>query len=95
LLRIKSKKYGEQIIYTDFRSSSVSALGDINQVVHIAGWEGNDLIIETTNSDGKRLIQSLKLLSHPHRLQRITELLISNNKSKSVKLKQIYKLKNK
>lgn len=37
-----------QRLFTDFRGASVSASGGLQQRVSVAGWEGEELVVETT-----------------------------------------------
>jgi len=53
-------KEGQEKVYTDFRSTSVSSSSKLNQKITIAGWENNVLIVENTISVG-RFIQQFKL----------------------------------
>jgi|GEM_PF-3016333 len=42
-------------LHTDFRGASVSASGGLHQRIATAGWEGGDLVIETTALDLKEV----------------------------------------
>lgn len=48
---------GQQRLYTDFRGASVSALGGSGQRVVTAGWQQQDLIVETATAGGQRLVE--------------------------------------
>ncbi len=81
-------------IYTDLRGSSISVLGGANQSVSFAGWEGNSLVVETTKDNGSKINERFTLLSNPQRLERITEIVLREQKNNTVHIKQIYALKN-
>lgn len=80
-------------IYTDLRGSSVSVLGGADQSVSFAGWEGNSLVIETTQDDTQKTNERFTLLTSPKRLERTTEIQLSGQKNNTVQIKQIYELK--
>lgn len=80
-------------IYTDLRGSSISVLGGMNQSVSFAGWEGNSLIVETTKDNTPKINERFTLLSNPQRLERMTEIVLSEQKNNTVQIKQIYELK--
>jgi len=91
LLKIYSKQNGEQNIYTDFRSSTISAaVSGVNQDVVVSGWEGKSLIIETTRSNGLKSIQTLSLITDHQRLEKIIEVSVQNQDMKSIRIRQIY-----
>lgn len=90
LLKIYSNKMGEQTLYTDFRSTSISAMGGINQRITVSGWEGNTLVIESTRANGQRSIQTLKLLTNPQRVELITEMPNLDQDMKPVRIRQVY-----
>ena len=92
VLKINTGYSVEQKIYTDFRSSSISAKGGVDQLVSIAGWEGNSLFIETTHANGQKSIEQLKLYSNPKRLER--RVTLSDQNAKMLHIKQIYFMKN-
>ena len=61
LLLITDENTQRQHIFTDFRGASVSANGDLQQRVTIAGWEGTVLVVETTLRSGTKLVQNFKI----------------------------------
>ncbi len=88
LFRVNMKR-----IYTDLRGSSVSVLGGADQSVSFAGWEGNSLVIETTQDDTPKTNERFTLLANPKRLERTTEIQLRGQKNNTVQIKQIYELK--
>ncbi len=56
-LLIVGGNHQRQRLFTDFRGASISAAGDPQQRVTVAGWEGVVLVVETTMNNGMRLIQ--------------------------------------
>lgn len=89
LFRINMKR-----IYTDLRGSSISALRGSYQSVSFAGWEGNSLVVETTKDNAPKINERFTLLNNPQRLERITEIVLREQKNNTVQIKQIYELKN-
>ena len=81
-------KAGQEEIYTDFRSSSVSSNHDLNQKVTIAGWENNSLVVENTLSSG-RFIQQFTLDSTSGQLW-IDTLITTSHLPKPLKFRRIY-----
>ena len=61
LLLITDENARRQPIFTDFRGASVSANGDLQQRVTVAGWEGTALVVETTLSSGTKLTQNFQI----------------------------------
>ncbi len=61
LLVITDEHDQSQRLYTDFRGASVSASNPAPQRVAVAGWEGNDLVVEMHAGGGGRLIRSYHL----------------------------------
>lgn len=61
LLLITDESAQRQRIFTDFRGASVSANGDLQQRVTIAGWEGTALVVETTLRSGTKLVQNFQI----------------------------------
>lgn len=57
MLLIADENEQRQRIFTDFRGSSVSANGGLQQRVSVAGWEGASLVVETTML-GKKMTQN-------------------------------------
>ena len=57
MLLIADENDQRQLLFTDFRGASVSANGDLQQRVAVAGWEGDMLVVETTML-GKKLVQT-------------------------------------
>lgn len=93
LLTITSTEHGTRKIYTDYRASSVSAMGDLDQPVTTGGWEGTVLVIEMTTAGGNHAIQRLQLLTEPRRLERVTEFKMRDKKGKPIQIRQIFLLK--
>ena len=60
MLLIADESDRRQRLFTDFRGTSVSANGGLQQRVAVAGWEGAVLVAETTML-GKKLIQSYQI----------------------------------
>jgi hypothetical protein len=89
-LRIVADQSNEQTIFTDFRSTSITALGGKQQRVVIAGWESNDLVIETRTLAGSATVQRLRLLENPRRLERVTEMPSPVPGGESIVIKQIF-----
>lgn len=61
-------------LYTDNRGSSISASGGMNQQVSTAGWEKDELVVETTSVKNGRFIQRYKLEAGGSRLSLVTEM---------------------
>lgn len=61
LLLIADENTQRQHIFTDFRGASVSANGDLQQRVTVAGWEGTVLVVETTLRSGTKLVQNFQI----------------------------------
>ena len=89
-LRIVADQGDEQTIFTDLRSTSVTALGGLRQKVVLAGWESNELVIESRTLDGSATIQRLRLLENPRRLERVTEIPSPDPGGESIVIKQIF-----
>jgi hypothetical protein len=60
MLLIADENDQRQRIFTDFRGTSVSANGGLQQRVSVAGWEGTALVVETTML-GKKLTQNYQI----------------------------------
>jgi len=80
----------EQRIFTDYRGSSISAQGGMDQKVTTARWEKDVLVIETRATGENVTTQRLKFLENPHRLERVTELPSPEPDGKSIEIKQIF-----
>ena len=89
-LIIVADQLDKQRIFTDFRGSSISALGGMQQKVVTAGWESNVLVIESRTSGVNVTIQRLRLLANPRRLERVTEIPSPGPEGESIKIKQIF-----
>ncbi len=61
-------------IYTDNRGSSISVSGGMNQQVSTAGWEQDELVVETSSVKGGRFTQRYKLEADGSRLSLTTEM---------------------
>ena len=48
---------GARRIYTDERATSVSAGGRGPSLVSVAGWEGDTLVVESTDDRGLRIVE--------------------------------------
>lgn len=89
---IKTRGIEPRVIYTDYRYSSVTAIGGSTPVTAAAGWEDDVLVVNFDTGVENRIIQRFNRLSEPDRLQRITEL-SPNRGKKVVSIKQIFQLK--
>lgn len=89
-LRVVADQIDKQTIYTDFRSTSISTRGGPQQKVVIAGWEGSELVIETRTLGGSAMIQRLRLLEDPRRLERVTEIPSPDPDEESIVIKQVF-----
>lgn len=58
MLLITDENNQRRRLFTDFRGSSVSASGSMQQRVSVAGWEGTVLVVETMLNSGARLTQN-------------------------------------
>ncbi len=94
LLTVTTDRQGTRKLYTDFRGASVSAQGGMDQQVVTGGWEGDVLVIEITSAGGEHIVQRLRLLDEPLRLERVTELPGRDENSKAIQVKQIFLPKN-
>ena len=65
-----------QRLFTDYRGMSISASGAIQQKLSTAGWEGNNLVVETTDNNGLRLLQRYQLDAQLLQLKVDTEILL-------------------
>ena len=83
-------KEGQEKVYTDFRSTSVSSSSDMNQKITIAGWENNVLIVENTISAG-RFIQQFKLNPSSGNLWVNTQI-ITSRLPKPIQFNRVYEL---
>ena len=90
LLTVTTERQGTRKLYTDFRGASVSAQGGMDQQVVTGGWEGDVLVIEITSAGGEHIVQRLRLLDEPLRLERVTELPDRDKNSKAIQVKQIF-----
>jgi len=81
---------GQEQIYTDFRSSSVSSTSNKSQKVTIAGWEDNILFVEHTLSSG-RFIQQVSINPNSGQLQ-IETLILTPHLPKQLKFTRFYDL---
>ncbi len=90
---IYSRSTGTRVIYTDYRYSSVSAIGGSHQVTATAGWEDDVLVVNFDTGVDKSVVQRFKLLSEPDRLQRITVLSPEHPGEKVVTIRQVFQLK--
>ena len=79
---------GQEKVYTDFRSSSVSSSNHPNQKAIIAGWENNTLVVEYTLSSG-RVIQQFNLNSASGKLW-IDTLITTPRLPKPVEFNSVY-----
>ena len=90
LLIFITKNGRRQRIYTDFRGTSISAKTDIPQKIVTAGWENEELVIETT-LDSFRLIQRYKLDAESDQLW-ISSVILISSLPKAVQFNQVYRL---
>jgi len=86
---IKKNGYNQRV-YTDFRGTSISAKTDIPQKIVTAGWEKEELVIETT-LDSFRLIQRYKLYTKSRQLW-ISSVILISSLPKAVQFNQVYRL---
>ena len=89
-LRIVADHSDEQAIFTDLRGTSITALGGLQQKIVIAGWEDNELVIETRTLGGSATVQRLRLLENPRRLERVTEMPSPGPGGEPIVIKQIF-----
>lgn len=61
MLLVSDENDRRQRVFTDFRSASVSASGGMQQRVAVADWEGAALVVETTMSNGSKLVQNYQI----------------------------------
>ncbi len=90
LLTFITKNGRRQRVYTDFRGTSISAKMDIPQKIVTAGWENEELVIETT-FDSFRLIQRYKLDAESRQLW-INSSILTSSLPKKVQFNQVYRL---
>jgi len=90
LLTMSMEQLGKRKCYTDYRGASVSAQGGMDQEVVTCGWEGDALVIEVISSGGNRIVQRLRRLDEPLRLERISDLLVMSGGDKTLQVKQIF-----
>lgn len=89
-LRIVADQGDEQTIFTDFRSTSITALGGLQQKAVIAGWESHELVIESRTTGGSATVTRLRLLENPLRLERVTEIPAPGPDGEAIVIKQIF-----
>ena len=61
MLLIVDENAQRQRLFTDFRGASVSANGGLRQRVAVAGWEGGVLVVESSMSNGLKLVQHYQI----------------------------------
>lgn len=61
MLLITTEDGRMQRLFTDYRGIAISASGAIRQKLSTAGWEGDILVVETTDNNGTRWIQRYQL----------------------------------
>ena len=61
ILLIVDENAQRQRLFTDFRGASVSANGGLRQRVAVAGWEGAVLVVESSMSNGLKLVQHYQI----------------------------------
>lgn len=92
-LVIATDRGGERKFITDYRrSSSISAMGDSDQRVVTAGWEKDVLVIESRSAGGRVVVQRMRLLDQPGRLERVTELPALGRDGSLTEIRQVYAL---
>ena len=80
-------------VYTDYRSSGVSASSALNQPQMTAGWEDDALIIEIVNNNGKyNKIESYRLGIEKQQLHVLSTIKLPRV-AQSVTIKRVYDLK--
>ncbi|WP_157606866.1 hypothetical protein [Sedimenticola selenatireducens] len=79
----------QQRLFTDFRGAAVSASSSVPQAVTTAGWEGDVLVIETTQDSKPTLLQRYHLRTDSGQLEVITNLTLPGT-SLNVSIKCFY-----
>jgi len=79
---------GQEKVYTDFRSSTISTNNDPDQRITIAGWEDNILFLESTLSAG-RVIQQFNLKTASDQLW-VKTAILTPHLPKSVRFNRVY-----
>jgi len=79
----------QQRLFTDFRGAAVSASSSVPQAVTTAGWEGDVLVIETTQDSKPTLLQRYHLRTDTGQLEVITNLTLPGT-SLNVSIKCFY-----
>lgn len=88
-LLIVGETHQSQRFFTDFRGASISASGDLQQRVTIAGWEGEVLVVETTLNSGIRIVQRYQIDDRTGQLMISSATRLSD--SQSIMLHLVYK----
>ncbi len=89
-LEIQTAPHRKRKLYTDRRGPSIAAMGVMGSQVSTAGWQGNQLVIRTSNGAGEQILQRLRILTGPRRLELVTELPPRDAYGNSVMLRQIF-----
>ena len=83
-------KDSQQRVYTDFRGTSVSVSGGMNQIITTAGWESDVLVVESTMNGG-RFIQQFNLNAESRQLW-VSTLISTSRLPKHIQFNRVYEL---
>jgi hypothetical protein len=89
ILTFITKNGYNQRVYTDFRGTRISAMSGIPKKIVTAGWEKEELVIETT-LDSFRLIQRYKLHTKPKQLW-VSSIILISSLPKAIQFNQVYR----
>lgn len=89
-LVVSSGAGAEQTIYTDFRGASVSAMDSATRKIVIAGWESDELVIEIRKDGGAAVVQRLRILERPSRIERVTEIPAPDGEKGAIQIRQVF-----
>lgn len=89
LLLISADDQPQQRLFTDYRGATVSAHGALQQRVTTAGWETDELVVETTRDGTPRLVQRYRLNADSGSLEVSTEI-TPPGASAPVSIKRVY-----
>lgn len=86
MLLITDESGQRQRLFTDFRGTSVSASGGLQQRVSIAGWEDAALVVESTMPGGSRRVQNYQIDASTGQLMIITTASLPEKQAVSYRL---------
>lgn len=89
-LVVSSGAGAEQTIFTDFRGVTVSAMHSATREIVIAGWENDELVIEIRKDSRAAVVQRLRILEDPPRLERVTEIPAPGSEKESIQIRQVF-----